>query len=243
MAQLNQIVAVEKDLKVRTMTAVNQIDNTLTKPVLFSGLVRVYTPKNEDGDVFPKEQTPVQKRAEDELRKVVALLTELFDVTYTKDEANTETAADLVVDGETIAPSLPVPFLLFLGKQLKDMRVRIGRLPVQSQDEVWSVPNGSTEARTAATETFRTKKIPRNHVKADATDRHPAQVELYYEDVVVGSWSATKFSGAVTQMRRDELIARVDRLSDAVKVAVEQANNYEVTQRKIGKTIFDWLLA
>jgi hypothetical protein len=210
--------------------------------VLFSGLLRVYTPKHEDGDQLPREATSVQRHAEDELRKVAKLLTELFDVTYTKDVANTETGAAVVVDGETLAIGVPVTFLLFLGKQLNDMRIRVCRLPVLSQDEVWTVPEGSTQFRTEPTETIRTKKVPRNHVRAEATDRHPAQVDVYYEDVPVGTWAATKFSGAITQARRDALIERVDKLIDAVKVAVESANSYEVTQRKIGEKIFGWLL-
>lgn len=243
MTQLNQIVAVEKGLKARTMAAVNEIDNALTRYALFSGLTRVYTPKTEDGEQLPREHTLVQKSAEEELAKVATALTELFDVTYTKDVANTETGASIEVDGELLAADVPVSFLLFLGKQLNDMRIRICRLPVLSQDETWSIPEGTTQARTEATVTFRTKKVPRNHVRAEATDRHPAQVDVFNEDVIVGSWSAVKFSGAVSQVRRDELVARVDKLIDAVKIAVESANSFEIQQKKIGKKLFDWLLA
>jgi hypothetical protein len=34
-------------------------------------------------------------------------------------------------------------------------------------------------------------------VKAEATEKHPAQVEVYHEDVVVGQWKTVKFSGAL----------------------------------------------
>jgi len=72
---------------------------------------------------------------------------------------------------------------------------------------------------TVPTQTVRTKKIPKNWVKAEATDKHPAQVEIFHEDVIVGTWTTIKFSGAVPSMRVNELLTRVDRLVEAVKFA------------------------
>lgn len=48
-------------------------------------------------------------------------------------------------------------------------------------------------------------QVPRNHVKAEATDKHPAQVEVYHEDVPVGYWTTVKFSGALPARRVNEL--------------------------------------
>ena len=87
----------------------------------------------------------------------------------------------------------------------------------------------------------RTKKVPRNHVKAEATDRHPAQVEVYTEDVVVGNWERLMFSGEVSAKERKEMLERVSVLSDAVKFAREEANQTEVTQRNIGDNIFGYV--
>jgi len=91
-------------------------------------------------------------------------------------------------------------------------------------------------------QTTKTKKIPRNHVKAEATDKHPAQVEVYYEDVVVGYWRTVKFSGALPASRVKELLDRVDKLQQAVKFAREEANNSEVTDQHIGDRFFAYLL-
>lgn len=70
--------------------------------------------------------------------------------------------------------------------------------------------------------TVRTKKVPRNHVKAEATDKHPAQVDVYYEDVPVGYWTTVKFSGALPARRVNELLDRVEKLQQAVKFAREE---------------------
>jgi hypothetical protein len=89
----------------------------------------------------------------------------------------------------------------------------------------------------------RTKKVPRNHVKAEATEKHPAQVEVYHEDVVVGYWRTVKFSGALPAQRVNELLERVEKLQAAVKFAREDANGTEVTDQKPGKKVFDYLFA
>jgi hypothetical protein len=90
-------------------------------------------------------------------------------------------------------------------------------------------------------QTLRTKKTPRNHVKAEATDKHPAQVEVYYEDVTVGYWRTVKFSGALPAQRVNEMLARVERLQDAVKFAREEANNMEVTDQKVGERLLQFI--
>jgi hypothetical protein len=92
-------------------------------------------------------------------------------------------------------------------------------------------------------QTSKTKKIPRNHVKAEATEKHPAQVEVYHEDVVVGQWKTVKFSGALPAKRVNELLERVEKVQHAVKFAREEANNQEADEQKIGRTVLSYLFA
>ena len=107
--------------------------------------------------------------------------------------------------------------------------------------ETWNFDSSADAYATEAVQTTRTKKIPRNHVKAEATEKHPAQVEVYYEDVVVGHWRTVKFSGALPATRIKELLDRGDKLQQAVKFAREEANNSEVTDVKVGEKVFDYL--
>jgi hypothetical protein len=90
---------------------------------------------------------------------------------------------------------------------------------------------------------MRTRKVPRNLVKAVATDKHPAQVEVYYEDVTVGTWSTTKYSGAMDPVTRTAVLARIEKVLHAVKVAREDANTTPVADMKIGETVFGYLFA
>ncbi|MEL6310420.1 MAG: hypothetical protein AAFQ52_19930, partial [Chloroflexota bacterium] len=85
--------------------------------------------------------------------------------------------------------------------------------------------------------------IPRNHVKAEATKEHPAQVEVYYEDIVVGNWQTIKYSGALPASRVAVLKERVRALQEAVKFAREEANSAEVDEQTVGETIFNYIFA
>jgi hypothetical protein len=109
--------------------------------------------------------------------------------------------------------------------------------------ESWSFDEATDSYATAPSQTTRSKKVPRNHVKAEATEKHPAQVEMYFEDVLVGYWTTVKYSGALPQARISELKARVVKLAEAVKVAREAANSTPVVDQKIGDRVFDYLFA
>lgn len=243
MARLNQIIAIEKGVKSQSMRELTDIHQMLQKPALLAGISRTYRPKDEEGEEYPPESTKVQVKAEEAIRKTVEVLTQLFDVTATKDWSNGKATADIVVDGHTLVKDVPVTYLLFLEKQLVDLHTFIKKLPVLDASETWVFDQSADAWATEPMQTVKTKKIPRNHVKAEATEHHPAQVEVYYEDVVVGNWRTVKFSGALPAKRINELIERVEKLQKAVKFAREEANNTEVEDQKVGKPIFDYLFS
>ncbi|MFC4048910.1 hypothetical protein ACFOY4_04365 [Actinomadura syzygii] len=243
MAKLNQIIAIEKGVKGRAQREVADVLRLLQKPVLLSGISRVYRPKDDEGETLPPESTKVQVKSEDALRDVSKTLTRLFDVVATKDWANREASADVVVDGRPILTGVPVTYLLFLEKQLNELHAVLDNLPVLDASESWSYDESQDVWRAAPVETSRTKKVPRAHVLYEATEKHPAQVETFTEDVIVGTWTKVAFSGALPARRLNELRDRVDRLLAAVKYAREEANTAEVDDRQVGDAVFAYLFA
>ncbi|EFH79945.1 hypothetical protein [Ktedonobacter racemifer] len=242
-AKLNQIIAVEKGTKSRTFQELTEAHHALQKPTLLSGISRTYRPKDEEGEQLPPESTRVQVKAEDIIRKTIETLTKLFDVTATKDWANCVAKADVVVDGKVLLAQVPATYLLFLEKQLVDLHTFVKKLPILDASESWNFDASADNWATEPVQTTRTKKVPRNHVKAEATEKHPAQVEVYYEDVIVGYWRTVKFSGSLPARRVNELLARVEKLQEAVKFAREEANSIEVTEQKLGEKVFNYLFA
>ncbi|HVU09626.1 MAG TPA: hypothetical protein VHD90_00055 [Phototrophicaceae bacterium] len=241
MTKLNQIIAVEKGVKSQALRDLTDAHQLLQKTSMLSGIARSYRPRDEEGEQLPPESTKVQVKAEEVIRKTTEIMTRLFDVTATKDWANTQAKADVVVDGEVLLAQVPATYLLFLEKQLVDLNTFVRKLPVLDAAETWVFDTSADTWATEAVQTQRTKKIPRNHVKAEATEHHPAQVEVYYEDVTVGYWRTVKFSGALPAQRINELIERVEKLQQAVKFAREEANNLEVTDQKVGEKFFKYI--
>ncbi|WP_324784605.1 hypothetical protein [Streptomyces sp. H51] len=241
MAKLNQIIAVEKGVKSKSVQDVTAAHQKVQKPALLAGISRTYQPKDEEGEQLPPESTRVQVKAEDVLRETAASLTRLFDVTATKDWANCTARADVSVDGRTVLAEVPVGHLLFLEKQLTDLHAFVKKLPVLDAAESWSLDPSTDWWKTDPVRTIRTKKVPRNHVKAEATEKHPAQVEVYYEDVPIGYWTTVKFSGALPARRVNELVERIEKLQQAVKFAREEANGAEVADQRVGEAVFGYL--
>ena len=56
----------------------------------------------------------------------------------TKDKANCNARADVKVDDTVIVKDAPVTFLLFLEKQLNDLKTFVGKIPTLSSDEDWT---------------------------------------------------------------------------------------------------------
>jgi hypothetical protein len=239
--KLNQIIAVEKGVKSRSYQDLTEAHHALQKQTLLSGISRTYRPRDEEGEQLPPESTKVQVKAQDIIRQTVEVLTKLFDVTATKDWANCKAKANVVVDGQTLLTDVPATYLLFLEKQLTDLHTFIKKLPVLDASETWTFDASADCWATEPVQTLRTKKVPRNHVKAEATEKHPAQVEVYYEDVTVGFWRTIKYSGSLPAQRVNELLSRVEKLQQAVKFAREEANGLEVEDIKVGDTIFKYL--
>jgi hypothetical protein len=240
-ARLNQIIAVEKGIKSRSFQELTEAHQALQKPTLLAGISRTYRPKDEEGEQFPPESTRVQIKADDIIRQTADVLTKLFDATAAKDWTNCTAKADVVVDGQTLLSQVPATYLLFLEKQLVDLHTFVKKLPVLDAAETWSFDPSADTWATEPLQTVKTKKVPRNHVKAEATEHHPAQVEVYYEDVIIGYWRTVKFSGALPAQRVNELLDRVEKLQQAVKFAREEANNIEAEEPKVGEPVFRYL--
>lgn len=241
MAKLNQIIAIEKGIKSTAFQELTEAHQSLQKAALLSGISRSYRPRDEEGEQLPPEATKVQLSAEDVVKKTAETLTKLFDITATKEWANCQARADVLVDGNVLLKEVPATYLLFLEKQLVDLHTFVKKLPTLDASETWTFDTSANSWATEPVQTLRTKKVPRNHVKAEATEHHPAQVEVYYEDVTVGNWRTVKFSGALPAQRIHELLTRVEKLQEAVKFAREEANSMTVEDQKIGGKVFQYL--
>ncbi|HAI75057.1 MAG TPA: hypothetical protein DCM08_02320, partial [Microscillaceae bacterium] len=88
---------------------------------------------------------------------------------------------------------------------------------------------------------FRSIKRPKVIVKYEATEKHPAQTELVNLDFQVGKYETTYYSGKLTAIQKIEMVKRIEKLIEAVKVARAKANNVEVVKVELGKRVFEFI--
>jgi hypothetical protein len=223
MSKLCQVLAIEKGIKGRVQGETTRIYHAIQKPELFNGHAKSYRPKDEDGDKLPPDNT------------------ELLYITAQKDFANCSARANVVIDGQTILSQAPVTYLLFVEKQLTDLRTLVGKLPVLSNDENWKLDEVAGLYKTDDIVTNRTVKVQKPLVLYPATDKHPAQTQLVTEDVTAGSWNTVKQSGAIPADRRTALLDRIERVLNAVKEAREEANGAEAPKVAAGNPLLGFI--
>lgn len=142
----------------------------------------------------------------------------------------------------TLLSAVPAANLLFLTRELDDLYTFVSKLPTLDPAVRWTYDENVMAYVGEPVETHRTKKIMRNHVKAEATEKHPAQVDTFTEDEVVGFWTLVRRSGALPLERKTQLLQRIDDLRVAVREARERANQVDVTDVEVARPIFDYLL-
>lgn len=244
MTKLNQIIAIEQGEKARTNKATAPLFHALKTEALFAGLTRTYEPVDDNGERLPDETARVKYTVPAIIEHFVKNSTRLLDLSATKDNTNMGAYADVEVDGTVIIDQAPVTFLLPFEKYLsQEVRGLAESLPVLDVAQDWTESASEREGiyETETIQRHRTKKVNRVLELSPATDKHPAQVQLVAEDVLAGYWNEKKFSGAVPASYKAELIERVEKLIQAVKVAREQANDTEVVDLKVGEAVFGYL--
>lgn len=242
MTKLNQILAVEKGTKQRVQRDLTDIHKRSQKPDLYEGMVRTYEPLYEDGEKLPPQEKNIQLRANEVLDKVSEVLTELFDVTATKDKTNTVTKAKVQVGDKVLVDDVPVSYLLFLEKQLNDIDTFVRKLPTLDPSVEWRWSNEKNCYETEATWQNRTEKVPEPVVLHEGNEHHPPQTKLEYRDKPIGKYTTIRFAASLPAKTKEEILNRITRLKNAVKTAREEANAVEVTRMKVGEQIFDYIL-
>lgn len=241
MPKLNQILAIEKGKRTQLHQEITQLYHATQKQALMNGQHRKFEPRDEDGETFPEETAKVQLRYQDAIDAVIEKMSVLMDVTATKDYSNCTAKADIVVGGEVFMEGVPVPYLLFMEKELQDLHSFVSKMTDLDSSENWTLDPNSDLHRSEPIRTHKTKKLQKAIVLYDATEHHPAQTQMITEDVVIGHWLTTKFSGAIPYPKKKRCLERINILQDAVKFAREQANSMEADEQKVGKKVLDFI--
>lgn len=238
---LHQINAVLTARRPQVMRRWMDLNTRVKKTPLLTGSHRRFQPYDDDDPGLPPVSERVQLTAEKVVEEVGDVLADWFDLQLTQDATNCTARADVVVDGQTILADAPVTHLLFLEKQLVDLRSFIDGLPLLDPADEWHPDPDRGGYASTPVETVSTKKALKVLELAPATDKHPAQVKPYEADEPRGRWTTVKLSGALPGATVREYRRRVDALIEAVKAARESANATPAVTRKVGRDVIGYV--
>jgi hypothetical protein len=237
-----QVLATASNIINAAQRVFTETDRVLQKQQLVTGLIRTYRPTDlENGVPLPDERALVQVNVEDSLQEVRKALTVMFDAAATREWGNLKAKADIVVGELVLLRDVPAMYLVFLDKKLQDLHTFLARLPVLDPAEEWHLSDNTGIYQTEPYQNPRMAKVPTPIVKYHATKEHPAQVELGFDDKVVGTFTSIKSSGAIQAQRRAQLVERVRELMVAVKYARERANFTDVDEKSDADVVLEYV--
>jgi hypothetical protein len=246
MAKLHELLAVESDLEGTYNRILKETGTNFIKhPDRYFGKhLRVdFFDENspKEADVHKEMDDTVNSKLKYSQKSVVRYL----DAVLQKERTNQEARADLIVDGITIAKDVPATFLLGLETKLKKVRTHLYEtIPTLQPGVKWEkdISIGKDVYRMVnSEEKFRTKKVMKNHVVSPATDKHPAQVNVYNEDEKVARVITDTWCGMISSAEKSQKLNKIDKLIRSVKKARQKANTAEVVNMTIGKELFDFI--
>ena len=245
MSQLHELIAVEPSLAARYRDTKSRAELLFNKREMLQRTVKSEQHLNAAEAVLDNVVTnDISARASDLIGGVLAEFSTLVDATFQKELTNQVAKADLIVDGKILAASVPGIMLLNLESKLADLREVIAQVPTLAAGPVWELdPTEKGLWKTASpVVTFKTKKMPKAVELSPATDKFPAQIEKFFEDVPSVKVETTVWSGMLTNVEKEALLDRLDSLAQATKQARMRANGTTVVNGSIAATLASYIL-
>lgn len=239
--KLNQGISILTGEKSKRTSKISEVYHKLQKSESFEGFVKSYKPLNDESkDTLPEENKVVQYTVNQAIQEASKCTEDLINIIATVDIGNCNAKANVLIDENVILSDIPATHLIFLEKQLEDLKTFVGKLPTLDPSEEWNLGDGGLFT-TKGRETNRTLKQPFAFTKAKATDKHPEQSDILYRDELVGKFTTIRKSGACTKDFQNSLLEKIDQLSKAVKTAREEANMVEVTKSNVGTSLMKFI--
>jgi len=244
MGQIHELLAVEPELKATAAKIQQETAHTfMQKKDHFIGIFRTYEPVSDGGERLENENKELITTVREKLEHTHKIMERYWDLSYQKELANREAKADIVINGVELAKDVPATMLLQLEKQLRELKTIYFAIPTLTPGPAWKRTEENPDVwNHEKPRKARTQKRTEPRIVVPATDKHPAQIREYTEDLVVGHWNEKILSGEWTPSEKSSICERLDTLISAVKTARARANQQEVPNSYISKNLFDFIL-
>lgn len=243
MGKLHELLAVESSLSNQMARCMSDLEKTFnSKPHHFQEKIQTFTPFEEGADTVIESQSSIQTTVADELKWISEKIIPAIDAAAQIAKTNTVAKADVMVGDKVIIKDVPATYLLELEKRLAEIHKLAMTVPTLDPTKGFTRdPNRTNQYQAREVLKTRTKKINRPVVLYEATDKHPAQVQMGSEDVPIGRIKEQEWSSMITPATKAELISRIEDLQRAVKQARARANATETDDVKYGKDLMKFI--
>jgi hypothetical protein len=247
-AKLHELLAVESDLKGQFEKIFAESKVTFEKkPDHFLGFhknLKMFDSSREHEEAAAEQHKALVTTVDEKLKHTWKYAVKYFDALLQKEATNQTAMADLVVAGNVIAEKVPATFLLGMEDRLKRMRDLYESIPTLQPGVEWAKDEAERPGvfkAAYAEKANKTEQTIQHKILVPPTDKHPAQIEKWTEQVPVGVYSNDRWSGMVSPARKAELLEKVDMLLNAVKKARQRANQAEVVKNNIAQKFFEFI--
>ncbi len=245
--KLHEIIAVEGDLQNTANKVIDEAVQTFSKKAehFIEQLSSLRMHNEERQDENTSDHKAMVTTVGEKLDYVGKHLIKYYDAISRKERTNQEARADLVVNGDVLIVGMPGTLLLGLESRLRQFRTMCEAIPTLQPGIVWIHDEdrpGRVYKISEARKRFKTEKIKESKVIVQPTKEFPAQVDTWTVDKPCGTISDQIWSGMLSPAEKSDLIGRVDTILRAVKKARQRANEAEVVDLRVGKTIVDYIL-
>jgi len=250
MSKLHEVLAVLSDLEGAAKKMREEAVVTFTKKGNhFLGAhktLKMFDENRQQESDGAEEHKALVTTVSDKLDYVQQSQVRYLDALLQMEGTNQNARADLIIDGNVIVADLPATFLLGLESRLKALRAVFETIPTLDPTYEW------IDDSEAGEHIYKTKhpvtaqkqeKAVKHQVLVQPTKEHPAQIEKWNENIVVGTYTTKLWSGMISPGQKSDYLERVDTLIKAAKQARQRANTTEVIKHNnIGNTLFDFIL-
>jgi hypothetical protein len=246
MGKLHELLAVEGDLAGTAKKLAEEAIKTFSKPNHFLSSHRHVAMFNaeEQSKVIADEHQNMDTTVTEKLDYLAEAVAKYFDAVLQKEMTNQTAVADLKIGSVTIGNKIPATFLLGMENKLKELRQVYESIPTLAPGIPWKLDEtlGKGVYRMEhADEKIKTAKTFQFRVLYEATDKHPAQIEKWEDQIPVGKIITNVTSGMLSPADKSALLGRLDRMIQAVKAARCKANMADVVEESIGTRMFQYI--
>lgn len=199
------------------------------------------SPENKILEKENFESKDVELTVKDVIKDLFTSWFHFEDVQFQKNSMIQKASADLFI-GDKIIKKMPLTELIALEKRLIEIRKVVEQAPILDASYEWtkSIARNDVWIISQPKITTKTERIQYPFVLYEATENHPAQIDVIGKDEIVGSYTTVSFSGTITGIQKKDLIKKIDDLIIEVKKSKIKATETSISDVQISVLLNDY---